>query len=475
MNSTQTSIFTKFRPSSITGKKGSIYFRFIRKRKVKEVTLPHKVYPEEWNSTLSSIRVGSFNSPRERELQDIYLDLKQTEERIRRKIIQLEKRGDYSLSELVDYCHNQSPSISQFVEELVLDLEKSKQYRLAEAYRVTSQKLITFNKGKEVLLSSINSEFMRDYEKYMKRKGNSQNTISFYNRNTRAIYNKAVKRGIIERQIEDPFADVFTSVAKTRKRAVTQDVLDELMKLDLSITEIKPSGDCPEELKALKKSTVFARDMFILSFYLRGISFIDLAYLKKNNLKNNCITYIRSKTGQYFEIELNARIREIIQKYAFLCENSELLLPILSEGTDRKEYKNALKRQNDHLKTLSGKIGLMDKKLTTYVARHSWASIAYDKGYPITIISQGLGHESEKTTRIYLDSFDYTFLHIANDIITNLSKKKIERQQKLKNFIYLHSKHNEIAHNSLQVRDISISKIRNKDTIKSLKHSLPCP
>ena len=450
MNLNQTSIFTKFRFSSVPGKEGSIYFRFIRKRKVKVVTTPYKVYPNEWNSELSIIRVGSSNSLRERELEEIYFGLKQTEERIRRKVIQLEKRGDYTLSELVDYCHNQSPSISQFVEELVSDLEKSKQYRLAEAYRVSSQKLIAFNKGEEVLLSSINSEFMRDYEKYMKRKGNSLNTISFYNRNTRAIYNKAVKRGIIERQIEDPFADVFTRVAKTRKRAVTQDVLDELMKLDLSITEIKPQGNPREELKALKKSTSFARDMFLLSFYLRGISFIDLAYLKKKNLKNNCITYIRSKTGQYFEIEINTRIREIIQKYAFLCENSELLLPILLEGTGRKEYKNALKRQNDHLKTLSGKIGIMDKKLTTYVARHSWASIAYEKGYPITVISQGLGHESEKTTRIYLDSFDYTFLHIANEIITNLSKKKIERQQKLKKFIYLYPKYNKKSHNSLR-------------------------
>ena len=167
MNSTQTSIFTKFRSSSVPGKEGSIYFRFIRKRKVKVVTTPYKVYPNEWNSELSTIRVGSSNSPRERELEDIYFGLKQTEERIRRKVIQLEKRGDYTLSELVDYFHNQSPSISQFVEELVSDLEKSKQYRLAEAYRVSSQKLIAFNKGEEVLLSSINSEFMRDYEKYI--------------------------------------------------------------------------------------------------------------------------------------------------------------------------------------------------------------------------------------------------------------------------------------------------------------------
>jgi len=450
MSTIQTTVFIKFRPSAIKGKEGSIYFQFIRKRKVKVITSPYKIYPEEWNEELSTIRIGTFSSQRERRLQEIYLEVKQDEEKIRRKIYQLEKKGDYSLSDLARFYRNQAPNVSEFVEELAVELGQRKQYRLIEAYRVTSNKLIAFNDGQEVALSSINSCFMKDFEQYMEEKGNTPNTISFYNRNVRAIYNKAVKRGIIDKQTEEPFSDIFTGVAKTRKRAVNQYILDDLMKLDLSITEINPSGDQAIDIKTLKRSTAFARDMFILSFYLRGISFVDLAYLKKSNLKNNCITYIRSKTGQYFEIEMNTKIREIILRYAFLCKNSELLLPILLEGTSRKEYKNALKRQNDHLKNLSSMIGIRDKKLTTYVARHSWASIAYDKGYPITIISQGLGHESEKTTRIYLDSFDYTTLHIVNEMITNLSEKPAEREELFKNFILLHPTSTGIGYNSLR-------------------------
>lgn len=421
------SLSTKFRPSTVSGKKGSIYYQFIRKRKVKVVTTPYKVFPEEWNEELSSVRIGSFSHQRERQLQEIYLSLKQEEEKINRKIFQLEQRGNYSLVEIADFYHNQTINVSEFVEELVLELERSKQYRLIEAYRVAAKNLMTFCKGQEVPLNTITAQFMKDYEKYMEEKRNTPNTISFYNRNTRAIYNKAIKKGLIDRQMQDPFSDVFTGVAKTRKRAINQGIMDNLMKLDLTIMETEVSEHKDLNIKMLKKSSAFARDMFILSFYLRGISFIDLAHLKKSDLKNNCITYTRSKTGQYFEIAVNSKIKEIILKYASFCKDSDLLLPILLEGNSRKYYKNALKRQNDHLKIISNLVGL-NKKLTTYVSRHSWASIALTKGYSISIISQGLGHESEKTTKIYLDSFDYSKLHEANEIITNLSKKTGRRK-----------------------------------------------
>ena len=142
MSTIQTTVFIKFRPSAIKGKEGSIYFQFIRKRKVKVITSPYKIYPEEWNEELSTIRIGTFSSQRERRLQEIYLEVKQDEEKIRRKIYQLEKKGDYSLSDLARFYRNQAPNVSEFVEELAVELGQRKQYRLIEAYRVTSNKLI---------------------------------------------------------------------------------------------------------------------------------------------------------------------------------------------------------------------------------------------------------------------------------------------------------------------------------------------
>ncbi len=448
----QMSIFVKLRPSTLPGEKGSIYFLFIKKRMTKTITTPYRVYQEEWNSQLSSIRLGSFSPKRESELREIVISLEKDKDDLMIKIRRKEQTGGCSLHEAVDIYRNRCSYcfFSEFVETLTSEMLMPQQCRLAEAYRSASNNMKAFNQGRDLPLNAINANLMQAYEAYMKAKGNELNTISFYNRNTRAIYNKAIKRGLIEKKNEDPFAEVFKGVAKTRKRAVKQEVIDELKKLDIEeilnkrkkysygmkdrvksnkenpVDTIDPEKVKTEEEKKdfrpVRKSLNFARDMFLLCFYLRGISFIDLAFLKKTNMEDNLIVYTRHKTGQRLEVAITSSIRKIIQQYAHYCKDSEFLLPILSNNATRNEYINALKRENRHLKILSSMIGLK-RPLTTYVSRHSWASIARTKGIPLAVISQGLGHESEKTTQIYLDSFDFSILHKANQKITELSKK----------------------------------------------------
>lgn len=411
----QTTVSVKFRPSTVETKEGYLYFQFICNRKVRTVTTPYRIYPEEWNAKLSSICLGGESPRRERYLQEIHLAIRGDLDRLLNKIRRLERAGGYSLDHIISYYRSDDIKyFSEFVEELASTLENNRQQRLAEAYRVTANSLKTFNQGSDILLTSINSFVMEEYELYMKQKGSSLNTISFYIRNIRSVYNKAVKDGLIDRQRENPFQEVFTGVAKTRKRAVKQNVIKSL--LQLKIKEVF-SAKRPRNLKELKKSLTFSRDLFVLSFYLRGISFIDLAHLTKSNLSEGFITYVRCKTGQQIEIAVTSRISDIIGRYAHLCSCSDFLLPIMCNQEGRLSYLSALKRQNTHLKELSSMLGL-EKTLTTYVSRHSWASIAQSKGYPISVISQGLGHESEKTTRIYLDSFDYSVLHKANSDIT---------------------------------------------------------
>ncbi len=161
------------------------------------------------------------------------------------------------------------------------------------------------------------------------------------------------------------------------------------------------------------------RWLFLLSYYLRGISFIDMAYLKKENIRDGCICYTRRKTGQYFEIEITPEIKAIFKRYCLA--GSSYLLPLLQQGDSRADYENALRKQNKDLKELSALAGL-DKPLTTYAARHSWASIAHAMGVPVEIISRGLGHESVKTTQIYLKSFDYDLIHQANRKVISCRK-----------------------------------------------------
>ncbi len=160
----------------------------------------------------------------------------------------------------------------------------------------------------------------------------------------------------------------------------------------------------------------YARDMFLFSFYLRGISFIDLAYLRKKDLANGYITYIRKKTGQQLTIRWERSMQEIVDKYP---ENpTQYLLPIITrqDGTERKQYLNKILFVNRKLKQIT-KLSKIFTPLTMYVSRHSWASIAKSKNVPLSVISEGMGHDNEETTRIYLATIQTNQIDDANSRI----------------------------------------------------------
>ena len=160
----------------------------------------------------------------------------------------------------------------------------------------------------------------------------------------------------------------------------------------------------------------YARDMFMISFMLRGMSFVDMAYLRKSDLSNGYIFYRRRKTGQMLTIEWTKEMQRILDKYP---ENSsDYLLPIIRHRgvNERSAYHNVGYNINHSLKTIGRLIGIK-VPLTMYVARHSWASAAKSKGIPISVISECMGHDSETTTRIYLASLDTSVVDKANSLI----------------------------------------------------------
>lgn len=160
----------------------------------------------------------------------------------------------------------------------------------------------------------------------------------------------------------------------------------------------------------------FARDIFMFSFYTRGMSFIDMAYLKKKDLQGGTLSYRRQKTGQQLFVKWEKPMQEIVDKYN--TNRTPYLLPIIRDmnADIRRQYKNAAHLVNDKLKKLGEKLGLT-VPLTSYVARHGWASIARSRNIPLAIISEAMGHDSEKTTRIYLASLDTTSVDKANSRI----------------------------------------------------------
>ena len=187
---------------------------------------------------------------------------------------------------------------------------------------------------------------------------------------------------------------------KTLKRAISLNDLKRIKGLDLSL---KPNLD-------------FARDMFLFCFYTRGMSFIDMAYLRKKDLQNGALVYRRQKTGQQLFIKWEKPMQEIVGKYD--TSATPYLLPSIRDmDTDaRKQYKNAAHLVNDKLKKIGRQLGLAIP-LTSYVARHAWASIAKSKNIPISTISEAMGHDSENTTRIYLASLDTSVVDKDNSLI----------------------------------------------------------
>lgn len=395
-----TSIKVKFRPSTVEGKEGGIYFQIIHNRIVRQLNTDYKIFATEWDAesesvTISGSRSNTLLGIRERLEWDIA--------RLEKVIRQLEtERRRYTADDVITVFHKMTKeaSLFTFMHGVIAQLKQLGKIRTSETYTATLKSFMAFREDQDVPLDGITSDLMLLYEAFLKARGVRMNTISFYMRILRAVYNRAVEKGLTEQL--NPFRHVYTGVDKTVKRAIPIKAIKALKELDLSM---KPSLD-------------FARDMFMFSFYTRGMSFVDMAYLKKSDLQNGILTYRRRKTGQELTIKWEKCMAEIVTKYS--DNQTDYLLPIVKEKeNERKQYDNALHLVNYRLKDLS-KMLKLQRPLTMYVARHSWASAAKAKNVPLSVISEGMGHDSEATTQIYLASLETSVVDKANKMILGL-------------------------------------------------------
>lgn len=397
---TMTSIKIKFRPSTVDGKEGGIYLQIIHNRVVRQLNTEYKVFAEEWNAESESVVIKGSRS---NFLLGIQERLSWDATRLEKVVRSLEiERRRFTADDVITMFHKQTKesSLFNFMHGVIAQLKQLGKIRTSETYTATLKSFMAFRENQDVPLDGISSDLMLLYEAHLKARDVSMNTISFYMRNLRAVYNRAVEKGLTPQN--NPFRHVYTGVDKTIKRAIPIKEIKVLKELDLSL---KPSLD-------------FARDMFMFSFYTRGMSFIDMAYLKKSDLQNGILTYRRRKTGQQLTIKWEKCMEGIISKYS--KNQTDYLLPIIKETVDeRRQYDNALHLVNYHLKDLSSMLKLQ-RPLTMYVARHSWASAAKAKNIPLSVISEGMGHDSEATTQIYLASLEASVVDKANKMILEL-------------------------------------------------------
>lgn len=390
------SIKVKFRPSTNANKEGTIYYQIIQNRVIRQLKTDYRLFMHEWNEDNNA--VIATNNSRQNYLQSIEDRIDWDIKRLQSIINQLEnKRVKYTADDVIATFQKQAneQSLFNFMQGVIAQLQQMGKQRTSETYRCTLKSFMQFREDKDVLLADIDSDLMLMYEAHLHNRGLTKNSTSFYMRILRAVYNRAVEKNLTTNRI--PFKHVYTGIDKTIKRAIPLKAIKQIKNLDLSL---QPSLD-------------FARDMFLFSFYTRGMSFIDMAYLKKKDLSNGILSYRRRKTGQQLFIRWEKCMQEIVNKYDI--PQSEFLLPIIkrADKDNRLQYQSALRFVNNHLKSV---VALLNIGITIsmYTARHSWASIAKSKNIPISVISEGMGHDSEMTTQIYLASLDNAVVDRAN-------------------------------------------------------------
>ena len=363
------------------------------RRATQQITTNIRLQPDEWDAIGEQVVVSVADKSiiQNRIDSDIAL--------LKRIVKDLDSSGvTYSVGDIIKRykspeCH---VSVLDFMKNQIRLMRNANRLGTALNYEKTMKNFAEFLGGVNLPFSAMTEQLIADYNAFLVQRGMVRNSISFYMRIMRAVYNKAVRQKLVEQS--HPFTEVYTGIDRTRKRAVSESIISQLYKLKL--TEGTPLA--------------LARDIFIFSYCTRGMAFVDIAYLKKENIQNGVICYARRKTGQLLSVRIEPSIQRIIDRYSSAL--SPYVFPILT-STDTKEayeeYQVAINNHNRQLRRLS-KMLPAGCKLTSYTSRHSWATAARNHNVPISVISAGMGHTSEQTTQIYLTMLENSVIDDAN-------------------------------------------------------------
>lgn len=393
-------IRVKLRLSNIEGKAGTIYYCISHRSQVRHISTNIRIMPQLWDGHKQRI-TGSTGAQKR-----IDSDMSTLSGIVRR----LEAAAaEYTADDIVDSFRTPWLNISvvEFMHEQIQFLTDCNRLGTAVNYRRAADALEAFLAGRELLFQELTPAFVEQYGDHLLRKGLRRNSLSFHMRILRAVYNKAVRHGYAEQSF--PFRNVYTGIDRTRKRALGEDTISRLIHLDV----------------AGMKHLSFARDLFMFSFYTRGMAFVDMAYLRKTDIQEGIIRYSRHKTGQQLAVRAEPCIREIIDRYSQAVSDTPYVFPILKSddtAASFNEYKSHLRIYNYRLKQLAQLLGL-ECGISSYTSRHSWATTARNHNVPMSVISAAMGHASERTTQIYLATLENSLIDSANREILELLNK----------------------------------------------------
>lgn len=388
----------KFRASRVAGKPGRVFYQVVCGGRMRQVTSSVCLTGEEWEAMQER-----YAEPDERTTR---LRCRIAAERLRlcRIVRELDAGGCPDvLGEIARRFRSRSdsPSVLAFFDVRIALLVAENRLGTARNYQRARNSLAAFLCGEDIPFDLLSAQTIARYNRFLIGRGVVRNTVSFYMRILRAVYNRAVRERLTVQK--HPFEEVYTGVDRTRKRAVGETVIRRMRDADLSA------------MPAL----ALARDLFLFSFYARGMAFVDVAHLRKKDLCDGVLSYVRRKTGRHLLVRVEPCMGEIIRRYEPLTGSTSYLFPLLtaSDPIERDiQYRTALNLYNRCLGRLSEQLGL-EAKLTSYASRHSWATAARNLDIPIPVISAGMGHTSYRTTEIYLASLEDATVDRANRML----------------------------------------------------------
>lgn len=291
--------------------------------------------------------------------------------------------------------------LAPYMQMVIEQLEKDKKRSAVHTYTYALKSFTKFCGGKGTLMP-VEEVFtpgkLKEYEEWMKRDKMSLNTISTYMRNLKAVYNRLVDEKVMPYNPK-LFNGVYTKVESHTKRALTKEQMNVLMFADFE--------KLPKEIQC-------ALAYFLLMFLFRGMPFIDLAYLRKQDVKGKKIIYSRHKTGRQMTVHIPDEAARLMEEFGNKNPDSIYLFPILDRPDTYLSYLRALRNLNKKLEKVAALL-LPGVKLSSYTPRHTWATLAFHAGINIGIICSALGHSSVKVTQTYLKPFEDEKVDAAND------------------------------------------------------------
>jgi site-specific recombinase XerD len=379
--------------------KYAVYLRILKDRKQKKISLGlccniehfvnesftkhHPSYQTE-NEVLLNLKARGFKIIREFKLNHTDFTLEEFKEAFR------------------EPKKEQEINVINFFNEIIDEMTRSGRISNAKAYQSTRDSIIKF-KGEKITFREITSTFLEKYEVFLREKGNKNGGIAFKMRELKALFNKARKRKLIPKE-PYPFEDYKLSKLKSEipKRALTVEEFKKIRDVDLS--------EYPHLVEAY--------NYFMFSVYARGMNFKDMMCLKWSDIQNNRIHYTRSKTKGKFNFEIIDNTQKIIDYYKAQERPTNYVFPILlHENLTPKQIhyrkEKVLRVYNFGLKEIAKLVGV-ETRLTSYVARHSFATILKMIGTPIEKISEMMGHADVSITMSYLKEFSNEDLDMEN-------------------------------------------------------------